>query len=457
VAYTNWTKNNEDKSYHTKDIYIVNAFSNSTQEIADTNAVVKIQKTEDISTPIIHNKVFIATAKQTYSTRELVTLNIDASEAFKNGTYSLSINKLDSITINTTTDAGFVANKATNTLFIPEMRGQLITGTLTNLKDALDITNKNVALSITGDQAVFKIAQTNNSGQFFFNLDNKTDSNLVTFQVVEDNKADFKITLLNNPKNEFKALTFNRLELDPNLKHTIAQRNIKNQIENAYYQNKKDSLRSQNEIAPFYKSKEKVYVLDDYTRFKTVRETFIEVMNEAGLRKDGDNYRIIVYDRYDEKKSQAIRNIDPLVIVDGMLVQNNNDLVNYNPEKIKSIAIVVGQYLYGSKLYQGVISVSTFTKDFKTSLTGDYILETTLNLPEDETIYYQPEYLNSADNSRVPDYRRQLLWLPEVKLTAPNNTFKTYTSDDKGTYKITLEGYNANGEHTISTNYFTVK
>ncbi|WP_290700681.1 hypothetical protein [Lacinutrix sp.] len=457
LGYTNWTKNNTKKSYYTKDIYVINAFSNSIQKIHNIDKIVKIVKTETIKTDELNSNISVASAQQTYSNRALVKINVNTNKIFKNGNYSLSINKLDSIAIDNTSETKFASSKASNTLYIPEMRGQLIAGKISNLTDTLDIKNKNIALSITGKNYVFKIAETNTSGLFFFNLKDKIDSNIATFQVIEDNNEDFKISILENTNNNFEALSFNTLDIDSNLKYSIEQRNIKNQVQNAYYQNKKDSILYQDYAQEFYKTKEKVYLLDDYTRFKTVRETFIEIINEAGIRKDGDNYRIIVYDRYDEKKSQAIRNIDPLVVVDGMIVQNNNDLVNYNSEKIKSISIVVGQYLYGSKLYQGVINVSTFTKDFKTSLSGDFILETTLNLPEDETIYYQPEYINPLDNKHIPDYRRQLLWLPNVKLTETNNTFKTYTSDDKGTYKITLEGYSKNGEHTISTGYFTVK
>ncbi|WP_055436681.1 hypothetical protein [Lacinutrix algicola] len=459
LAYTKWSKNNTKKNYSSKDIYIINAFSNSVQQLTNAKALIKLNKAETIKKQDQkNNEISISTQKQSYTNRDLVTINIETSEDYKNGNYSLSINKLDSISISSSlkTEENFVTEQEEDTLFIPEMRGQLISGKITNLKNPLNVENKTVALSIPGEQYLFRIATTNNSGQFLFNLNNETDSNKATFQVIEDNKEDYNIKLFETSKNKYKNLSFHSLEIDNNLKFTLEQRNIKNQIENAYYLNKRDSILSKSKIEPFYKSKEKTYVLDDYTRFKTVRETFIEVVNYAGLRKENDNYKIVVYDRYDEKKNEVIKDADPLVIVDGMIVQNNNDLVNYDSNKIESISVVIGQYFYGSKLYQGVISVSTFDKEFKVSLNGDFIMETVLNLPEDETIYFQPQYLNSIDNKHIPDYRRQLLWIPETKLNNSRNSFTTYTSDDKGTYKITLEGYNSKGEFTKSSSYFTV-
>ncbi|WP_055445640.1 hypothetical protein [Lacinutrix mariniflava] len=458
IAYTNWTKNNLEKSYFAKNVYVINAFSNTNQNITTNNAPIQLSKVKTLEVPVQNNNnIVISTPKQTYSNRELVTIDVETNTFFKDGNYSLSINKVDSIALENTLKDTFIAETPSNTLFIPEMRGQLITGTITNTVNPLDIKNKNVALSVPGKNFDFKISETNAFGQFFFNLDTKLHSNSATFQVIEDNNNEYKIEINKGNKNNYANNNFSNLEIDNNLKYTLENRNIKNQIENAYYQNKKDSLLTEFKTKSFYKTKEKLYVLNEYTRFKTVRETFIEIPNEAGLRKDGDNYRIIVYDRYDEKKSQAIRNIDPLVIVDGMIVQNNNDLVNYDSYKIESIGIVVGQYLYGTKLYQGIISISTSTKDFKTSIKGDFITETALNLPEDETLYFQPEYLSSADNKRVPDYRRQLLWVPKTNLNEVNNSFTTYTSDDKGTYKVTVEGYNTNGEYILSASYFNVK
>lgn len=457
IAYTNLSKNNSENNYYSKNIYVVNAFSNSTQEIKNNESLVQIKKRESFNLQNQNsNEITISTSKQNYINRDLVTLDIIANTAYKNGNYSISINKLDSIVIENASKDNAIKERTSNTFFIPEMRGQLITGKITNVMDGLDIKNKNIALSIPGEDFFFKITQTNKNGQFFFNLDTKTKNTAATLQILEDNIENYKIEIIDNIKNNYEEHNFSNIEIDNSLKYTLEQRNIKNQIENAYYQSKNDSILTQTNSKSFYNTKEKLYVLNEYTRFKTVRETFIEVINEAGFRKDGDNYRIIVYDRYDEKKSQAIRNIDPLVIVDGMIVQNNNDLINYDPYKIESISIVVGQYLYGSKLYQGIISIRTSTNDFKTSLIGDFIIETNLNLPEDETLYFQPQYLNGTDNNRVPDYRRQLLWIPNNKLNKSKNNFTAYTSDDKGIYEVKVEGYNANGNYTVSKAYFTV-
>ncbi|MNL81466.1 hypothetical protein D3C87_2085940 [compost metagenome] len=49
-----------------------------------------------------------------------------------------------------------------------------------------------------------------------------------------------------------------------------------------------------------------------------------------------------------------------------------------------------------------------------------------------------------ADNARIPDFRNQLLWNPDVKLNKDSQT-SFYTSDVAGNYEIRLEGFAKNG------------
>ena len=69
--------------------------------------------------------------------------------------------------------------------------------------------------------------------------------------------------------------------------------------------------------------------------------------------------------------------------------------------------------------------------------------------------YFQPDYSSNKD-SRIPDYRHQLLWLPNITLNNEDNNFTFYTSDVKGTFQMTLEGFTSEGKPIHMNEVFEV-
>ena len=459
MGYTNWSKNNTTKHSYTKDIFIVNPFSANSKQPENSNTIVDITKKENLKTaPITNDAITITTTKTDLKTREKVQINISSNNdtAIVNGNYTLSIRKLDSVHINNPNQNHYIQRQANaNTLYIPELRGELISGKIIAVKNNSTLTNKSISLSVTGKDYLFKITKTNNNGEFYFNINEDYAGEQGVFQIIDEDKAQYKINLNTNTYNNYEALVFNTVKLNPNLKQNIEQRSIQNQIDNAYYEKKQDSFASLKPIKKFYYPLGTKYILDDYTRFKTVKETFIEVVLDAAVRVSEDSTRFVVYDYEDKKSNNRISTLQPLVLVDGMIVENNDDLLYYNCDNIKAVTIVKGQYLYGAKLFNGIIDVETFLQDFKSSVKGDFLKEVTLKKPVRVKKYYQPDYATTRSN-RTPDYRQQLLWLPNVTLGKDSLELTTYTSDNTGTYKILLQGFNANGKSIKVASYFTV-
>ncbi|TYC12014.1 hypothetical protein ES677_09615 [Bizionia gelidisalsuginis] len=458
VGYTNFSKNNINESYFAKDIFIVNPFTANSQKVQDslkTTATLNLRDafpTENITHPLLS----ISTQKKEYSQRELISVNTEINDRIKSGNYSVSIRKLDSIEALNPISKNYVSVTSSDTLYIPEMRGELISGKITNTVNTLDVSSKYVALSLPGKDYTFKVAKTNSNGAFFFNLNENSISHRAIIQVIEKNKEDFKVQLQSLSSNNYNALSFANLNIDSKLKQTIEARNIQNQIENAYYEEKRDSILPTAGPQLFYDGLGIKHELNAYTRFKTVRETFIEIVNQAGLRQNSDGtHRFVVYDNvlnYDLISS----NLEPLLLVDGIIIQNNNDVVFYDSKKIKSITVVQGQYIYGSKVFEGIIDIETIAQDFKTSIKGAFFIEKDLKKLEPQKKYFQPEYSNTTLlNNRIPDYRRQLLWVPEI---SKNETqFKAYTSDVKGVFEVKLEGLNNLGTFISTSTFIEVK
>jgi hypothetical protein len=457
IAYTKWMLNSSSTNFEVIDITIINPFqpkqgayfSNSTLNTENSTvikpnvyAVAALNKTNPT----------IETDKKTYSNREKVSLNINPlSERFGKGNYSVSVRKLINLPIqkqknavefkqsNTITNSG---NVATAINIVPEFRGELITGSISAKKPELSINNKIVLLSIPGKSFAVKTVKTNSSGKFVFILDKNPNNSNCVVQVMDDKRNDYTIQLDESPETETASLQFSsNLNLTENDSIAIQDQSTANQIENAYYSMKKDSLITDYKTDSFFNTFQKEYILDNYTRFPTLKETIIEVVIELFYRKNNDSYSIYVRN---DKKDLTVYG-PPLVLIDGIAIQDTNELFTYNMANVAKISLVNEGYVYGPGLFGGLVSIETKNNDYQIKATGNFIKQTEIPRPLNKTKFFTPDYSDKTKYERIPDYRYQLLWLPQVNLADAEDPISFYTSDVTGTFEITLEGFTDQG------------
>ncbi|MFH7012037.1 hypothetical protein ACHRV5_09190 [Flavobacterium sp. FlaQc-52] len=454
IAYTKWMLNKKDLKIAKTDLLLINPYLVSNK----TNSASKETKTtgnESVTENSIKDKTFaIQLDKTTFQEREQVALKIKSLTAETNkGSYSLSVKKIDNLPSKRQMNAAeFVKfntnNELTNRMndsirFLPELRGEIISGSITNNKNPGEINHKTVALSIPGKEYAFKITQTNPSGKFNFILDKDPNYSNAVVQIIGNDKNDYKIDVDKNKGYNLSDLkNTDETFLTSDYKSTIEQRSIANQIENAYYSLKKDSITNGSSVYPFYNPLQKEYILGDYTKFPTLKETITEVIKEMYYREKDNNYSLNLRDiNYDlEYFSEPA-----LVLVDGLLIQNVNELFTYKTENIYKVSIVPGVYFYGPKAFNGVINFTTKNNDYVTSAHGNFILNTEIQRPQNKIIAFKQNYNDQNKENRIPDYRYQLLWEPQLTLENKENTVSFFTSDVSGKYEISLEGFTENG------------
>ncbi len=460
IGYTNFSRNNDKNVFVEKSIYVINSFVKTEKVAREKMDTIFMKKAtasnlqEALSSQL--NKLSIATDKATYGHREEVILKIENTSAKNSGNYVLSVRKINPIDISDK-NKNSIAIKSSETFYIPELRGEIISGVLTSKINNLPVANKEVSLTIPGKDYVFKIAKTNSNGRFFFSVAEDYDANKSIVQL-NDSKANainFNIVL---DKKDFdigkRDPSF--FKLDPEMKDWLQDRSVQMQIENAYYETKKDSILKTERKAPFYSTLGTVFLLDDYTRFSTVKETFVEVVTLAAIRGTGSDSRFLVNNEYDPNGTANFNNIPPLVLMDGMQIINNEDLINYNARDIKSIRVVNKPYRFGPKIFSGIIEVETKKGDFVPTKTEGFTEEFSLSPTVKEKRYFQPNYSQNSLNSRIPDYRVQLLWEPDLQFSESESSTICYTSDVSGIFEVSLEGYSNEGVYVSTKNYFTV-
>lgn len=247
-------------------------------------------------------------------------------------------------------------------------------------------------------------------------------------------------------------MTFPVVQFNFDFKQNISERLISSQIENAYYNIKKDSILASKDTLAFYGNAAKEFKLDAFTRFPTVAETITEVVEGTYFTKNNNNYAIHVYD-YDPNYESEL---PALLVVDGLIIEDINELFVYNSKNIDKINVVKGIYYYGSKSFNGLVIFTTKNGDYETKLKGNFIIRPEVLRPQSTKEYFQPDYTNTK-NARIPDYRHQLLWLPKVDLKDPNSEIAVYASDVSGKFEIILEGFSASGKPVLIKDTIEIK
>ena len=194
------------------------------------------------------------------------------------------------------------------------------------------------------------------------------------------------------------------------------------------------------------------YNLDEYVRFNTVREAFVEfVMGVRVSKADGATIIRILQD--DVKRFSSLK---ALVLIDGVPIEDHDAVLDYNARLLHYIHQYSGRYTFGGKLYDGIISMITH----RGTLPGLRLDENSqlfaYEFPQNRPDFTAPVYDSEEQlHSRIPDFRHTLYWNPDI--TAATNTVSFYTSDMKGTYVATLQGINSKGECVQVQGEFVVR
>lgn len=463
IAYTNWMKNGGGDNYFQGDIFIVNPYSINSETFFTND-----KSNSDFSKKVILEEnqqelISLKLSKSTFSNREKLSVDVLTNDIdIINGDYSISVRKVTEIEPKKNTAIDYddlylndslTKNVSQDDFIIPEFRGELIHGKVLSSSNEV-ISNTDVSLSIPGQNYILKVSKTDNQGNFYFIIDRRHNSNNAILQILNTNSEKNRIVLNENSPLNYKNLTFKKIELTENIKKSITQISINNQIENAYQYLKQDSLILIKNEKLFYGSETYKYTLNDFTRFKTLRETIVEILGELYYTEEENQYSI----HFRKNNKFLTTKHPPMILVDGVLIQDHNDVIDFNARKINKIKLVREDYIYGTLFFNGLIDIETFK--------GDYNITQKLNnlkqveLPKIEPIkwYYQIDYQSKVNNlTRIPDLRDQLLWNPKLKLDENNSRITFYTSDLDGKYEINIEGFSREGKPISIKHYFLVK
>ena len=203
---------------------------------------------------------------------------------------------------------------------------------------------------------------------------------------------------------------------------------------NAYFQPYAPVQRT--DTVAFYGIADKTYFLDDYTRFPLLEEVLREYVPEVDVRRHRGRFSLLMVFRGQYEFTRP-----PLVLLDGVPVQDINRLLAIDPLKIRRLDVVNTRYFLGPLTFDGIVSFRSYKGDVAGFQPEGLV--TSYEGVQNRREFYAPRYdAKEQRDNRLADFRHLLHWVPEA---SGRQQLNFYTGDLEGTYQVDIQGLSEAG------------
>lgn len=191
------------------------------------------------------------------------------------------------------------------------------------------------------------------------------------------------------------------------------------------------------------------YVLDDYTRFNTLEETFIEFIPQVRVRK-GISGRPEIQVRLEEATDVRMFTAAPaLVLLDGVPIFDHERLLQYDPRLVQRIDVYPYTHFVGNRTFPGVVNLITFDHNLP-----HYSLDKTMQVISFPGVCWPMAWLgpDPADGTvNAGDYQT-LFWHPLLQLDPGETlTVPVAVPEKASRISVMLEGITAASQPVFCT------
>ncbi len=339
-----------------------------------------------------------------------------------------------------------------------ESRGHFLSGKVRYRQGTVNDSSGYLFMSIQGKVAEFRYAETDSNGRFTFILpvDDKQRNLILQPQFANNNmileiEPSFSWSL---PSSESysDSLSASALDLFSELSFNYQTARIYgiNRLKEAEINND-NSLKKRR----FYGIPEMEIILDDYIKLPTMQEVFYELVTGVIIRQRKQGYDM----RITNPLTGVYYDDPPLVMIDGVIINDLTVLMNLDPETVEKVEVVKTPYLIGDLILHGIVNIITAEGNFSNITMPDYAVILPYKVIDKHAVISLPDYSDERTRlSRKPDLRNTLYWNPSVR-TERNGQAEVsfWTSDLPGTYIISIQGISESGEKISIQNSFRVR
>jgi hypothetical protein len=205
----------------------------------------------------------------------------------------------------------------------------------------------------------------------------------------------------------------------------------------------------------FYGIPEMEIKLADYISLPTMQEVFFELLPGIIIKPVKNGYEM----RITNPLTGSFYIEPPLVMIDGIIINDLNVLADLNPERVERIEVVKTPYLMGDLILHGIVNVITKTGEFSDITLPDYAVMLPYRVVEEIPDFVAPDYSDpEAMMRRTPDLRNTLYWNPFIKTNTEGESDVTFwTSDMPGKYIICIRGNSYSGKRISVRKSFRIR
>ena len=436
VAYTAQCFNEDGYDFEegARVLSIINPFTS-----ARSSAGVEVLSDEDYAALVSPERPSAGSLR--FGTDGLLTITNDSDKPV---TLSVSVHHDDGLVSPSVSDpVSFLAGATRGSSFTNrrtiDFEGEVIRTRAIGSDDVLEnVSGASTYLSVPGRAYDFYVSRIDKDGLATFFTHNLYGDRDIVLEI-NSSVSPCHLELV-SPFAEVKATGLPVLPLSPGLAERITSRSIAMQVHQAA---KADSLY---EIPPLpgdflFAADSVVYILDDYTRFPLMEELFVEFIVGARVDRSGKDRKLVV-SLNDTFRPANPSNMPSLVLLDGVPVTDQNDILDYDPLLVERIVIYPHTVYVGGWPYSGVVSFTTYKRNLPS-----FNFRENARIVEYQGVSYPVSVRQPDSEAGVPDLRRTLLWIPLLELAPGESKVLEYaTPAYDGRFEAVAEGFDAEGK-----------
>jgi hypothetical protein len=339
--------------------------------------------------------------------------------------------------------------------FLPELEGPVVNGKIINKLTGAPVATSVAYLSIPGNDYAFSSATSDAQGLIRFGFKDIYKNNALVVQPAQLKDSGYRIDITSPFSDKYSSTPIRTLVVSKTQENMLLTRSIGNQVENTYNIDKKRRyIMTDPDTTSFYGKPDRLYYLEDYTRFQTMEEVMREFVEDVRVRKDGDHFTFKVRNRLFGTYFED----NPLILLDGIPISDAGKIIALDPLKVKKIEVVMHNYYVGSSVFEGIINVKSYSGEIGATQIDPNALVVEYEGLQQQREFYSPTYSSREEqNSHMPDFRNVLYWAPQVRTGADGKArLSFYTSDLKGKFAVVIQGVSAEGLPGKAITFFDV-
>jgi len=317
----------------------------------------------------------------------------------------------------------------------PEHGGEILSGKIMSVDGGRPVSGQVVLMSFNGESAQMFSTVTDAYGKFAFLLRDVCGDRRITICCYPPD--DSKMIIPDNPyAGSMPGESIPPVIMSEQYRKELEDLLLAAQVQQAYQGISPDDEQQPKPVTDgFYGEADFHLVMDQYIELPVMEEVFFELVNKVITSRTREGPELLVLD---EHLSRVIGD-SPLILVDGVPFVQPAYVLSMPPSDIESIRVVHYRYYLENLSFDGIIDIRTREKVIRNIVLPPGALGLDYHFSRRASVPRFPDHSSEeAGQKRIPDYRNLLFWDPCITKW---NDVTFFTSDQKGTYRITVKEF----------------